>query len=95
MAEGLKFYALRFGGPGSRVRILGADLLQSSPRCGGIPHNKLEEIGTDVSSGLIFLRQNKRGRLATDVSPGQIFLPPSLQKNLYNLDIIQNITFSI
>ena len=39
----------------------GVDLFSSSACCGGIPHIKWRKIGTGVSSGLIFLKNKKKG----------------------------------
>ena len=62
MAKLLKFHAPHFGGPGSQVWIPGADLLHSSAMLWRHPTHKVEEIGTDVSSGLIFLKRKKKKR---------------------------------
>ena len=43
MGEWLKFHALRFGGLGSWVQILGADLLHSPARLWWCPTHKIEE----------------------------------------------------
>ena len=60
VAKCLKFPVLCFGSPGSWVQILGADLLHSSAMLWRHPIYKVEAIGTDVSSGVIFLKQKKR-----------------------------------
>ena len=52
------------------------------PHCGNVPHTKKQrKIGTDLSSGLIFLKR-KSGRLAKDVSSGQIFVRKT-KRDLY------------
>ena len=62
VAGWLKFHTLSFGCLSLLVQILGTDLLHSSAmlwRC--VPHTKKSRrIGTDVSSGLIFLNEKKR-----------------------------------
>ena len=65
MAKWLKFCTLCFGGLDSPVQIPGADLLHSSVML-------WRNTGTDVSSGLNFLKpKNKeRGRWPTDVISG-------------------------
>ena len=46
---------------GSQVWIPGADLAQLiKPCCGSVPHTKQRKIGTDVSSGPIFLTKKKK-----------------------------------
>ena len=59
------------------------------PPCGGIPYTKWRKIGTDVSSGLIFLKQRgkKRGGLATDISSGRILLTKKKKKELVFLHL--------
>ena len=62
MAGLLKFQALRFGGLGLWVQILGADLLHSPAMLWKCPtYKKWRRIGIDVGLGLIFLRQKKSG----------------------------------
>ena len=57
----VKFGMLCFDGLGSWVQILGADLQHSSCHAVVVTHiQNRGKIGTDVSSGLIFLRQEKR-----------------------------------
>ena len=50
---------LQFRGLGSWVLIPDAELHPHQPCCGGNPHIKERKVGTDVSSGLIFLSKNK------------------------------------
>ena len=45
-----------------------------------VPHIKQRKMGTDVSSGPVFLSKKKRGGLAADVSSGLIFLKKKKQK---------------
>ena len=60
-AKWLKFHLLFFSGLGSQVWILATDLLHSSAMLWRHPtYKKSREIGTDVSSGLIFLKRKKR-----------------------------------
>ena len=56
----VKFSVFHFGVPSSWVRILGVDLHTRQPHCDGSPHSKWWKVGTDVSSGLIFLKKKKR-----------------------------------
>ena len=59
---------------GSRVCILGVDMAPlASHAVVGVPHIKERKMGTDVSSGPIFLSKT-RGGLAADVSSELIFL---------------------
>ena len=61
MAKWLKFHMFRFGGPGLRVRIPGVDLLHSSAMLWRNPtYKEQRKMGTDFSSGLIFLTKNKQ-----------------------------------
>ena len=75
---------LHFGGPGSWVWIPGMDIHTPlvKPCCGGDPRTKWRRIGTDVSSGLLFLKpKEKRGKLETNASAGQIFLSKKKKEN--------------
>ena len=50
------------GGPGSLVRIPGADmaLLGKSHAVVGVPHIKQRKMGKDISSGPVFLSEKRR-----------------------------------
>ena len=56
----VKFSALCFGGLGSQVRIQAWTSTTRQPCCGSSPHIKWRKIGTDVSSGLAKLPQEKK-----------------------------------
>ena len=56
----VKVGVLCFGGPGLRVQMPGIDPHIHQPCCGGDPHIKWRRTGTDVISGLIFLKQKKK-----------------------------------
>ena len=65
----IKSVALSLQWPG----FMGSDLRHGptppvKPCYGGNPHTKQSKTGTDITLGLIFLGQKKRGRLVTDVS---------------------------
>ena len=61
MAKWPKFHAPHFSSPGSQVRIPGTDLPHSSALLWRHPtYKKQGKTGTDVSSGLIFLRPKKK-----------------------------------
>ena len=61
VAEWLKFRTHHFSGPGLPVWIPGMDLHHLSSHAVAAAHvQKWRKIGTDVSSGLIFLRKEKK-----------------------------------
>ena len=56
----VKFAHSASAAQGSQVWIPGVDLHDvCQPCCGSIPHTKQRKIGTDVSSGPIFLKKKK------------------------------------
>ena len=61
MAKWFNFRALRFSRLGLQAQIPGLDVLHSSATVWRCPtYKRQRKIGTDVSSGLIFLKQKKK-----------------------------------
>ena len=72
----VKFGTLHSGGLGLCIQILGMDLNHSSGMLRGDPHIKWRKIGTDVSSGLIFLKQKKKNQISLILMLLQLLLGP-------------------
>ena len=67
MAEGFKFHALCFGGPGSWVWIPGTDLLHLWAMWWRHPIYKWGKTDKNVSSGLVlFIKTNKQKSVFKD-----------------------------
>ena len=64
MAEWFKFRVLHFGGLDSWVWILGVDLIHTSAMLWQPPtYKRQRKIGTNVSSGQIFLTKKQTNKL--------------------------------